>query len=153
MSGITSEGASPGRFGSIISELAHWTSSDLINLSHAIVEIVDRRGASKQPSLKQIKEAVAAVAGVPVEYFASERRDRDVKRPRKVAIALCKHLTLAGYPRIGKAFERDANAAQRSCRQLESLIAHAAKVLPPAAAAGDWAVVMLENYERIVGPD
>ncbi|WP_316159690.1 helix-turn-helix domain-containing protein [Bradyrhizobium sp. SZCCHNRI3042] len=142
-----------GRLGSIISELAQWASPDLINLSHAIIEMVERRGSAKQPSLKQIKEAVAAVAGVSIEELSSERRDRDVKRPRKVAIALCKHLTLAGYRRIGKAFERDLTAAQRACRQLEPLIAFAGKTVPPDASIGDWARLMLANYERIVGAD
>lgn len=143
----------PPRLGSIISEVAKWASADLINLSQAIVEIVDRRGAAKQPSLKQIKEAVAAVSGVSVDDLSSERRDRDVKRPRKVAMALCKYLTLAGYPRIGRAFERDHGAAHRACRQLEPLIAFAGKTVSADATIVDWASIMLAHYERVVGVD
>jgi chromosomal replication initiation ATPase DnaA len=153
MSDISERGAPGGRFGSIISELAGWASPDLINLSHAIVEMVERRGYTKQPSLKQIKEAVAAAALVSVDDLSSERRDRDVKRPRKVAMALCKHLTLAGYPRIGKAFGRDQSNVLRTCRQLEPLIALAAHALPLDATIGDWAAFMLANYGHIVGAD
>lgn len=115
--------------------------------------MVDRRGSVKQPSLKQIKEAVAGVAGVSVDDLSSERRDRAVKRPRKVAMALCKHLTLAGYSRIGNAFGRDKANAIRACRQLDPLIALAARTVPPDATIGDWARAMLANYEHIVGAD
>lgn len=154
MSDITeTERAAWGRFAHLIRELAQWASPDLINLSQAIAEMVESRGAAKQPTLKQIKEAVAAAAGVPVDDLSSERRDRDVKRPRKVAMALCRHLTLAGYPRIGKAFERDHSNVLRTCRQLEPLISLAEQTAPPGAAIGDWAQIMLANYERIVGVD
>ena len=144
----------PGaRFGSIINEIARWGSSELINLSHAIGEIVDRRGAARQPSLKQIKEAVAAASGIAVEDMSSERRDRDVKRPSKVAMALCKHLTLAGYPRIARAFGRQPGSAQRASQQMEPLIAYVGKTLPGDATVKDWAVNMLAAYEQVVGQD
>lgn len=142
-----------GRLGRVLSELTQWGSQDLVNLTHAIREIVDRRGSVRQPSLKQIKEAVAAASGLSVDDISSERRDRDVRRVRKVAMALCKHLTLAGYPRIGRAFGREAGAARRACRQLEPLVAFATKTLPPCAHVKDLALVMLCHYERIVGPD
>jgi chromosomal replication initiation ATPase DnaA len=145
-------GKASGRLG-IISELAQWASSDLINLSHAITEIVERRGASKAPSLKQIKVVVAAASGVLVDDLSSERRDRDIKRPRKVAMALCKHLTQAGYRRIGSAFERDASSTQRSIRQTEPLIAFAAATLPADAGLDEWAATMLANYETVMGPE
>jgi hypothetical protein len=148
------EHTAPGtRFGSIINEIGRWGSSELINLSHAICEIVDRRGAVRQPSLKQIKEAVAAVSGIAVEDLSSERRDRDVKRPRKVAMALCKHLTLAGYPRIGRAFERQPGAAHRASQQMAPLIAYVGNTLPAGATVKDWAVNMLAAYEQVVGQD
>jgi chromosomal replication initiation ATPase DnaA len=139
--------------GSIISELSKWDSPDLVNLSNAIGEIVDRREATRQPALRQIKEVVAAVSGVRIDDLSSERRDRDVKRPRKVAMALCKHLTLAGYLRIGRTFGRDSGSALRSCRQLEPLVAFAHGALPADATITDWAVVMLDNYERFIGAD
>jgi hypothetical protein len=107
----------------------------------------------RQPSLKQIKEAVAAVSGIAVEDLSSERRDRDVKRPRKVAMALCKHLTLAGYPRIGRAFERQPGAAHRASQQMAPLIAYVGNTLPAGATVKDWAVNMLAAYEQVVGQD
>lgn len=144
----------PGtRFGSIINEIARWKSADLVNLSHAICEIVERRGAVRQPSLKQIKEAVAAVSGIAVDDLASECRDRDVKRPRKVAMALCKHLTLAGYPRIARAFGRQPGAAYRASQQLDALVTFAARSAPAGASINDLATIMLANYERLVGVD
>jgi chromosomal replication initiator protein len=141
------------RLGSIISELRKWESPDLVNLSHAIGEIVDRREATRQPTLRHIMEVVASVSGVSLNDLSSERRDRDVKRPRKVAMALCKHLTLAGYRRIGPAFGRESGSAWRSCRQLEPLVAFAGGVLPADATIQDWALIMLDNYERFVGAD
>jgi chromosomal replication initiation ATPase DnaA len=155
MSNISEGGARVARFASLLAELAKWASPDLINLSEALVELVEHRdtAVARQPSLKRIKEAVAIIGCVPVDDLSSERRDRDVKRPRKVAMALCKHLTLAGYSRIGKAFARTAPATLRACKQLEPLTAFAAKKLPADAALEDWASVMLRHYESILGPD
>lgn len=141
------------RVGNVIKGLADWASSDLINLSHAIVEMVDRRGSTKQPSLKQIKVVVAAISGVSVDDLSSERRDRDIMRPRRVAMALCKHLTIAGYRRIGLAFARDVRVTSRSVKMLDPLIAFAAAALPPDAGLDEWAAVMLANYETVMGPD
>lgn len=141
-----------GRLRSIITELGQWKDSDLANLSDAIVQIIDSRGSAR-PSIKQIKETVAAVTGIGVDVLSSERRERDVKRARKVAMALCRHMVLASYPRIAKAFGREFGSARRACRQLKPLLALAAGAAPAGATAKDLAIIMLANYERLIGID
>lgn len=55
-------------------------------------------------TIKEIQHVVAREFSIPVMEMQSERRDREVSRPRQVAMLLSYELTRASLPAIGKRF-------------------------------------------------
>lgn len=64
------------------------------------------------PTIQEIKEVVAARWGVTVLDIVSQRRDKDIVRPRHVAMWLARHLTGHSLPEIGRGF-REPNRPAR----------------------------------------
>lgn len=54
--------------------------------------------------VKDIQEAVAQKYGTTVAALKGSRRNRDIARPRQIAMYLCKELTTRSYPEIGRLF-------------------------------------------------
>lgn len=72
--------------------------------------------------IADIQRVVAAEFGVTVSDFKSERRVRQVARPRQVAMQLCHDLTDMSYPVIGRAFgHRDHTTVMYAVRRVAEL--------------------------------
>lgn len=75
-------------------------------------------------AIKRIQHAVCAEYNVTVTELCSQRRSRNVVRPRQIAMYLCKTLTDRSFPEIGRRFGgRDHTTAIAAVRRVESLCA------------------------------
>jgi chromosomal replication initiator protein len=78
--------------------------------------------ASRQVSVEGIQKTVAEYFKLKVSDMHSKRRNRNVARPRQVAMALAKDLTQMSLPEIGEAFgNRDHTTVLHACRTIASL--------------------------------
>jgi chromosomal replication initiator protein len=83
---------------------------DLLNLQARLVTI------------ENIQKTVADYFKVRLSDLLSERRSRSVARPRQVAMALAKELTVHSLPEIGEAFGgRDHTTVMHACKRIKAL--------------------------------
>src|SRR6267142_1506875 len=81
--------------------------------------------ASRQVSVEGIQKTVAEYFKIKTSDMHSKRRNRNVARPRQVAMALAKDLTQMSLPEIGEAFgNRDHTTVLHACRTIASLRTH-----------------------------
>jgi chromosomal replication initiator protein len=80
---------------------------------------------SRQVSVEGIQKTVAEYFKIKISDMHSKRRNRNVARPRQVAMALAKDLTQMSLPEIGEAFgNRDHTTVLHACRTIASLRKH-----------------------------
>jgi chromosomal replication initiator protein len=78
--------------------------------------------AARQVSVEGIQKTVAEYFKIKVSDMHSKKRNRNVARPRQVAMALAKDLTQMSLPEIGEAFgNRDHTTVLHACRTIASL--------------------------------
>ena len=78
--------------------------------------------ASRQVSVEGIQKTVAEYFKLKIADMHSKKRNRNVARPRQVAMALAKDLTQMSLPEIGDAFgNRDHTTVLHACRTIASL--------------------------------
>jgi chromosomal replication initiator protein len=78
--------------------------------------------ASRQVSVDGIQKTVAEYFKIKISDMHSKKRNRNVARPRQVAMALAKDLTQMSLPEIGEAFgNRDHTTVLHACRTIASL--------------------------------
>jgi len=80
-------------------------------------------------SIENIQKTVADYFGVRVSDLKGKRRNRQIARPRQVAMALSKDLTSLSLPDIGDAFGgRDHTTVIHACKKVDELIKTDAKI-------------------------
>ena len=73
-------------------------------------------------SIDNIQKTVAEFYSIRVSDLKGKRRNRQVARPRQVAMALAKELTSMSLPDIGDAFGgRDHTTVIHACKKIEEL--------------------------------
>ena len=78
--------------------------------------------AARQITVDGIQKTVAEYFKIKVADMHSKRRNRNVARPRQVAMALAKDLTPMSLPEIGEAFgNRDHTTVLHACRTIATL--------------------------------
>jgi chromosomal replication initiator protein len=78
--------------------------------------------ASRQVSVEGIQKTVAEYFKIKISDMHSKKRNRNVARPRQVAMALAKDLTQMSLPEIGEAFgNRDHTTVLHACRTIAAL--------------------------------
>ncbi|MBI1943522.1 MAG: chromosomal replication initiator protein DnaA [Betaproteobacteria bacterium] len=78
--------------------------------------------ATRQINVEGIQKTVAEYFKIKISDMHSKRRNRNVARPRQVAMALAKDLTQMSLPEIGEAFgNRDHTTVLHACRTIASL--------------------------------
>ncbi len=78
-----------------------------------------RRRSSRQVCVENIQKTVADYFKIKVSDMHSKKRNRNVARPRQVAMALAKELTQMSLPEIGEAFgDRDHTTVLHACRTI-----------------------------------
>src|SRR5690606_20618527 len=77
----------------------------------------------KQVTINNIQKRVAEYYNIRVLDLLSKKRNRNIARPRQVAMALAKELTNMSLPDIGDGFGgRDHTTVIHGCRKIEELI-------------------------------
>jgi len=80
-------------------------------------------------SIENIQKTVADYFNIRVADLKSKRRNRQIARPRQVAMALAKELTNLSLPDIGDAFGgRDHTTVIHACKKVDELIKTDAKI-------------------------
>jgi hypothetical protein len=75
-------------------------------------------------AIKRIQHAVCAEYNITMMELCSQRRSKEIVRPRQIAMYLCKKLTDRSFPEIGRRFGgRDHSTAISAIRRVESLCA------------------------------
>jgi chromosomal replication initiator protein len=78
--------------------------------------------ANRQITVENIQKTVAEFFKLKISDMHSKKRNRNVARPRQVAMALAKELTQMSLPEIGEAFgNRDHTTVLHACRTIASL--------------------------------
>ena len=78
---------------------------------------------ARRLTLDEIQRKVAEHFKVSPADILSPRRDRDIARPRQVAMYLAKQLTTRSLPEIGRKFNRDHTTVIHAVRTIETLVA------------------------------
>jgi len=80
-------------------------------------------------SIENIQKTVADFFGVRVSDLKSKRRNRQIARPRQIAMALAKELTSLSLPDIGDAFGgRDHTTVIHACKKVDELVKTDSKI-------------------------
>ncbi|GHA14353.1 chromosomal replication initiator protein DnaA [Arenicella chitinivorans] len=80
-------------------------------------------------SIENIQKTVAEFFGIRVSDLKSKRRNRQIARPRQVAMALAKELTNMSLPDIGDAFGgRDHTTVIHACKKVDELVKTDSKI-------------------------
>ena len=80
-------------------------------------------------SIDNIQKTVAEFFGIRVSDLKSKRRNRQIARPRQVAMALAKELTNMSLPDIGDAFGgRDHTTVIHACKKVDELVKTDSKI-------------------------
>ncbi len=73
-------------------------------------------------SMENIQKTVADYFGIRVSELKSKRRNRQIARPRQIAMSLAKELTSMSLPDIGDAFGgRDHTTVIHACKKVDEL--------------------------------
>jgi chromosomal replication initiator protein len=69
--------------------------------------------------MEDIQEAVAAWFHIKIADLKSRRRSKTLVHPRQIAMYLCRELTDASFPEIGRLFGgKDHTTIMHACRQI-----------------------------------
>ena len=83
----------------------------------------------KKVTIQNIQKTVAEYYKMRVADLHSKRRNRQITRPRQIAMALAKELTTMSLPEIGDAFGgRDHTTVLHACRKISELLQKDAKI-------------------------
>lgn len=76
----------------------------------------------KGPLIADIQIATARYFQIPIVSMFSARRDRQIARPRQIAMYIAKHLTRRSMPDIGRRFgDRDHTTVIHAVKRIEAL--------------------------------
>lgn len=103
-------------------EPLEWTGLPSTNISP--LEIMSAFIGRTEPSLTQIKRAVAARFGFSVLEIESARRTATVARARQAGFWLSRALTRRSLPQIAKAYFRDHSTVMHGLRACEAAMQH-----------------------------
>jgi chromosomal replication initiator protein len=112
--------------GAVTRLAAHWAVSDrrplTLEMAENAVRDLIRTREPKRIKIEDIQKLVASHYNVSRSDIMSSRRTANVVRPRQVAMALSKQLTLRSLPEIGRRFGgRDHTTVLHAVRKMEDL--------------------------------
>ncbi|MCL2672946.1 MAG: chromosomal replication initiator protein DnaA [Alphaproteobacteria bacterium] len=103
--------------------------SHQITVARAEEILKDILGAcTRRLTLDEIQKRVAEHYKITQADILSKRRDRDIARPRQVAMYLSKRLTTRSLPEIGQKFKKDHSTVIHAVRMVETLVAKDQKI-------------------------
>jgi chromosomal replication initiator protein len=92
---------------------------DTVLVKEALKHII---GRVQSITIESIQKTVADYYKIKVAEMYSQRRSRNVARPRQIAMALARDLTNSSFPEIGETFGgRDHTTVMHACKKIDSL--------------------------------
>ncbi|HEY3327618.1 MAG TPA: chromosomal replication initiator protein DnaA [Novimethylophilus sp.] len=92
---------------------------DTTLVKEALKDII---GRVQSITIENIQKTVADYYKIKVAEMYSQKRSRNIARPRQVAMALARDLTNSSFPEIGEAFGgRDHTTVMHACKKIDSL--------------------------------
>jgi len=92
---------------------------DAALVKEALKDII---GRAHSITAENIQKTVADYYKIKVAEMYSQRRSRNIARPRQIAMALARDLTNNSFPEIGEAFGgRDHTTVMHACKKIDSL--------------------------------
>jgi chromosomal replication initiator protein len=92
-----------------------------ITLESIRVALKDIINATRNVSIEDIQKTVSEYYKIKLPDLLSKKRNRQVVRPRHIAMWLCRQVTQFSLPVIGEAFGRDHTSVLTACRNIETL--------------------------------
>ncbi len=92
---------------------------DTILVKEALKHII---GRVQSINIESIQKTVADYYKIKVAEMYSQKRSRNLARPRQIAMALARDLTNSSFPEIGETFGgRDHTTVMHACKKIDSL--------------------------------
>lgn len=92
---------------------------DTVLVKDALKHII---GRVQSITIESIQKTVADYYKIKVAEMYSQKRSRNVARPRQIAMALARDLTNSSFPEIGETFGgRDHTTVMHACKKIDSL--------------------------------
>ncbi len=92
---------------------------DTALVKEALKDII---GRIQSITIESIQKTVADYYKIKVAEMYSQKRSRNLARPRQIAMALARDLTNSSFPEIGEAFGgRDHTTVMHACKKVDSL--------------------------------
>jgi chromosomal replication initiator protein len=88
------------------------------SIREALKDIIN---ATRNVSIEDIQKTVSEYYKIKLTDLLSKKRNRQVVRPRHIAMWLCRHVTQFSLPIIGDAFDRDHTSVMNACDNIEAL--------------------------------
>ncbi|MDR0672166.1 MAG: chromosomal replication initiator protein DnaA [Zoogloeaceae bacterium] len=88
------------------------------SIREALKDIIN---ATRNVSIEDIQKTVSEYYKIKLTELLSKKRNRQVVRPRHVAMWLCRQVTQFSLPVIGDAFDRDHTSVMSACGNIEAL--------------------------------
>lgn len=92
---------------------------DTLLVKDALKHII---GRVQSITIESIQKTVADYYKIKVAEMYSQKRSRNIARPRQIAMALARDLTNSSFPEIGETFGgRDHTTVMHACKKIDSL--------------------------------
>lgn len=92
---------------------------DTLLVKEALKHII---GRVQSITIESIQKTVADYYKIKVAEMYSQKRSRNIARPRQIAMALARDLTNSSFPEIGETFGgRDHTTVMHACKKIDSL--------------------------------
>jgi chromosomal replication initiator protein len=88
------------------------------SIREALKDIIN---ATRNVSIEDIQKTVSEYYKIKLTDLLSKKRNRQVVRPRHIAMWLCRQVTQFSLPVIGDAFDRDHTSVMSACDNIETL--------------------------------
>ncbi|MDR2365816.1 MAG: chromosomal replication initiator protein DnaA [Zoogloeaceae bacterium] len=88
------------------------------SIREALKDIIN---ATRNVSMEDIQKTVSEFYKIKLTDLLSKKRNRQVVRPRHIAMWLCRQVTQFSLPVIGDAFDRDHTSVMSACDNIETL--------------------------------
>ncbi|MDG1153558.1 MAG: chromosomal replication initiator protein DnaA [Alphaproteobacteria bacterium] len=99
---------------------------DVESISQILEDLLQK--SRRKITIDDIKKVVSDYFKIQMKDLNSSRRNREIARPRQIAIWLCKELTTNSLPEIGKKFNRDHTTVLHAINRVEEMISSDDKI-------------------------
>ena len=116
-----------------------------------VLKKIESGRPNREYTIREIQKAVCLASAISLTDMISMRRPSFLVRPRQIAMAICKELTLRSLPEIGRRFNRDHTTVLHATRKMQPVMACVSDILAEAPVE-HIARVALERCKELIPP-